>query len=266
MRSVNKLFFHMFVMASMIQLVTGSFLSYLFPEPQTWLFIIVSALVQGMVLTPLFYWKIVQPYIHMNEKLNQQMQSFDQMTNLGNHRNMYDQLKRLIAYNTRHHIFGAVLLVDLDKLGEINEQFGNEAVKKVFITTAKRLVGTLRKEDVVCHTRGSEFYVLLSRLTEDQGQSRDYVKLAAKRILKALKEPLYYKKQLLELRPYIGIQLVSPEATSIRRLLNDLDTAIYNAKRSEQEPIAFTEDNHAQFNRTYEQLPSSSSSQEPSNA
>jgi diguanylate cyclase (GGDEF)-like protein len=174
------------------------------------------------------------------------------MTNLGNRRNLYDQLKHLIAYNSRHRVYGAVLLIDLDKLSEINEQLGQEPVKKIFMITAKRLLATLRKEDIVCHTGGSEFYVLLSRLTEDKSQSHEYARQAAKRILAVLQEPLLFKKKPLDIRPCIGVQLISPEVTSVRRILNDLDTAMYNAKRSEEAPIAFTEEELANFGLTHQ--------------
>lgn len=252
MRSVKLMLLQLSAIVGLTQLIIGVLLSYFIPQANLVIEIIADAIILTMITTPIVYWKIILPHIRMNDKLNSQMQSFDQMTNLGNRRNLYDQLKHLIAYNSRHRLFGAVLLIDLDKLSEIHEQLGQDPVKKIFMITAKRLIATIRKEDIVCHTGGSEFYILLTRLTEDKSQSHDHARLAAKRILTVLQEPLLFKKKPLDIRPYIGIQLISPEITSVRRILNDLDTAMYNAKRSEEDPIAFAEETLAQFGLTHQ--------------
>lgn len=252
MRSINKMLLQLSTIMGLSQIITGFLLSRFIFNAGSSVYIIADSLILALVASPIIYWKIILPFIRMNDKLTSQMQSFDQITNLGNRRNLYDQLRHLIAYNSRHRVYGAVLLIDLDKLSEINEQYGQEPVKKIFMITAKRLVKTIRKEDIVCHTGASEFYVLLSRLTEDKSQSHEYARQASKRILSALQEPLMYKKQPLDIRPCISVQLISPEVTSVRRILNDLDTAMYNAKRSEDEPIAFTEEELAHIGLTHQ--------------
>lgn len=252
MHSVKWLFLQLSSIVASAQIMTGFLLLTFFPKANYLVYIIADAIMLALMTSPIIYWKIILPYIRINDKLASQMQSFDQITNLGNRRNLYDQLRHLIAYNSRHHVYGAVLLIDLDKLSEINEELGQEAVKKIFMITAKRLVATIRKEDIVCHTGGSEFYVLLSRLTEDKSQSHEFARQASKRILSALQQPPVFKKKPLDLRPCIGIQLISPEITSVRRILNDLDTAMYNAKRSEEDPIAFTEEELADLGLTHQ--------------
>ena len=239
MRSIKLILLQLAMILGFCQMITGFLLIQMLPQANRFVFIMTDTMLLMLVASPIIYWRVIRSYIRINDKLAHQMLTFDQITNLGNRRHLYDQLKHLIAYNSRHRIYGAVLLIDIDNFHQISEQHGRESLNAILVMTAKRLVETTRKEDVVCHSGGSEFYVLLSRMTDEQPKSHALARETSKRILAALQKPLQFHKKALEIQPCIGIQLISPEVTSVRRILNDLDIALYKAKRSGPPPIAF---------------------------
>jgi diguanylate cyclase (GGDEF)-like protein/PAS domain S-box-containing protein len=94
----------------------------------------------------------------------------DSLTGLFNRRRFFRELDSYLAWNERHGDPGAVLLLDVDRLKEVNDTLGHEAGDELLKHVASVLLGRVRQTDVVARLGGDEFVVLLRGL--DSGRAR----------------------------------------------------------------------------------------------
>ena len=84
----------------------------------------------------------------------------DDLTGLPNRTLFADRVDRAIAFADRADEPRAVLLVDLDKFGEINETLGREKGDALLQAVAGRLRGAMRDSDTVGRLGGDSFGIL----------------------------------------------------------------------------------------------------------
>ncbi len=94
----------------------------------------------------------------------------DPLTGLYNRRRFFLELDQYLAWNERHGDPGAVLLLDVDRLKEINDTLGHEAGDELLKHVASVLLGRVRQTDVVARLGGDEFVVLLRGVHGDQAR------------------------------------------------------------------------------------------------
>jgi diguanylate cyclase (GGDEF)-like protein/PAS domain S-box-containing protein len=85
----------------------------------------------------------------------------DSLTGLYNRRRFFRELDAYLAWNERHGDPGAVLLLDVDRLKEVNDTLGHEAGDELLNHVAAALLKRVRQTDVVARLGGDEFVVLL---------------------------------------------------------------------------------------------------------
>jgi diguanylate cyclase (GGDEF)-like protein len=85
----------------------------------------------------------------------------DNLTGLGNHRAFYEDLKREITRRARTGSSFSVVMLDLDRLKQINDSLGHQAGDERIRITAECLKATLRAGDGAYRTGGDEFMALL---------------------------------------------------------------------------------------------------------
>lgn len=95
----------------------------------------------------------------------------DSLTGLYNRRRFFRELDSYLAWNERHGDPGAVLLLDVDRLKEVNDTLGHEAGDELLKHVAAVLLGRVRQTDAVARLGGDEFVVLLRGV--DGIQARD---------------------------------------------------------------------------------------------
>jgi diguanylate cyclase (GGDEF)-like protein len=154
------------------------------------------------------------------------LNTVDSLTSLANRRSMTDSLQRVLD-RSAPDVAAAVLLVDLDRFKQVNDEYGHAIGDELLVAFAARLRGCLRETDVAARLGGDEFVIVLPgiRLPEQ-------AVLVADRILRALGEPLRIAGRELRIRASIGISLACPEARTPLELLRRADSAMYEAKRS----------------------------------
>jgi len=94
----------------------------------------------------------------------------DSLTGLYNRRRFFRELDAYLAWNIRHGDPGAVLLLDVDRLKEVNDTLGHEAGDELLKHVASMLLGRVRQTDVVARLGGDEFVVLLRGVDGDQAR------------------------------------------------------------------------------------------------
>ncbi|HTG29864.1 MAG TPA: EAL domain-containing protein [Methylomirabilota bacterium] len=159
----------------------------------------------------------------------------DPLTGLPNRLLFIDRLNRLIKYSKRrkNHSF-AVVFMDLDGFKMINDSMGHMVGDQLLVGVAERLEKCLRATDTLARLRdtytvarlgGDEFTVLLDDLKDPND-----AKIAADRLMKALKPPFLLAGKEVYTSVSIGIAQSNPVYEGPDEMLRDADTAMYHAK------------------------------------
>lgn len=96
----------------------------------------------------------------------------DELTGLTNRRGFAAAFRRELAAAERHRQGGVLVMVDLDRFKEINDQHGHQAGDAYLREVARVLRDNVRPQDVVARLGGDEFAVLLTRVGAEAGRSR----------------------------------------------------------------------------------------------
>jgi diguanylate cyclase (GGDEF)-like protein/PAS domain S-box-containing protein len=95
----------------------------------------------------------------------------DPLTGLYNRRRFAAELQRHLRHGERYGARGALLLIDIDGLKQINDRRGHAAGDRAILATAGRLRSRLRATDIVARVGGDEFAVLLAEADTDQSEA-----------------------------------------------------------------------------------------------
>jgi diguanylate cyclase (GGDEF)-like protein len=120
----------------------------------------------------------------------------------------------------------AVLTLDLDRFKAINDALGHAAGDEVLRQVGARLSSQLRAGDLVARLSGDEFGVLLGAADRTQAEA------AAERLLAALRVPVLYEQQPLDVSAALGIACCPEHGSDAGALVRHADIALYAAKRS----------------------------------
>jgi diguanylate cyclase (GGDEF)-like protein/PAS domain S-box-containing protein len=163
-----------------------------------------------------------------------QQATHDALTNLPNRAFFRDFLGRAMGQAERSEKLLAVIFLDLDGFKNINDTLGHEAGDALLGIVARRLVATLRKDDVVARQGGDEFTILLQGINVYQ----DIVQIAEK-ILAAIAMPVQYKTHEIHITASIGITIYPFDDVEPENLLRNADTAMYEAKQAGKNNFRF---------------------------
>lgn len=150
----------------------------------------------------------------------------DVLTGLPNRAYFLDQLKRSIQRGKRHSDYwSAVFYIDIDRFKLINESLGHLAGDQFLIEIAHRLEKSMRAQDCVARFGGDEFALLL-----DDIKSEEEAIQVADRVQSAMTRAFDVQNQAVFASVSIGIVLNRGSYEKAEDLLQDADTALYEAK------------------------------------
>lgn len=163
--------------------------------------------------------------LHAERKLIHQA-LHDSLTGLPNRAHLLDRMAAAIVRAGVDPRQGfAVLFLDLDRFKLVNDSIGHAAGDRMLVKVAKRIVCTVREEDVVARLGGDEFAILVSH-----AGSIDDVRELAARLQQALGKPMWIDGRELFPAGSLGIAMWHPRYGSGEELLRDADAAMYRAK------------------------------------
>jgi diguanylate cyclase (GGDEF)-like protein len=90
----------------------------------------------------------------------------DFLLDIPNRRGFERELNRSIAFIKRYHARGALIVLDVDRLKPINDNFGHAAGDQVLKAVVAALLSHVRSSDVIGRLGGDEFALLLWNLSE----------------------------------------------------------------------------------------------------
>ncbi len=161
---------------------------------------------------------------------------FDELTNLPNRRLLLSTLRQEMAKAERHHRYGAVFFIDLDRFKLVNDSLGHAVGDELLIEVAQRIAERLRKEDSVARLGGDEFVVLLPEVGDDQDAAGTHASMVADEIRKLSTTAFMIQGHEIHLTISIGIALF-PTGESAEDLLKYADVAMYRAKKEGRDSV-----------------------------
>jgi diguanylate cyclase (GGDEF)-like protein len=158
----------------------------------------------------------------------------DDLTGIANRKWLSDTAKSLLAWNQQNKSYVAVLLLDLDRFKEINDNFGHSAGDEVLKTFALRLQSTIRSRDVVARLGGDEFVIVQVGMEQPSGAGA-----LAERLMERLSEPYAIGDLQVACRASIGVSIAPTDAEEWDQLLSFADIAMYKAKTDVGNGVCF---------------------------
>ena len=156
----------------------------------------------------------------------------DEMTGLYNRRFLEESIKERFGDPSMKFRIMSMLMMDLDKIHSINDNYGTKAGDQVIISAANIISSCLRPGDIPARLSGDEFAVLLPDTDEENA-----VKVAEqiragieKRQVEVPASPGSDETTLISTRTSIGIALAPYHAITTEELLETSDAALRKAK------------------------------------
>ena len=157
----------------------------------------------------------------------------DPLTGLANRTKLEQRIGELVGQDGMRRKRAALLFVDLDRFKYLNDTFGHEAGDKLLATLAERLRRIAQAGETICRFGGDEFVILM-----DGEPDREKVKKRAEQVIELLREPFNVQQQNFVIYGSIGIALYPEDGEDAQTLLKHADTAMYQAKQT-QDHIRF---------------------------
>ncbi|MFB4202700.1 hypothetical protein KBTX_02232 [wastewater metagenome] len=169
----------------------------------------------------------------------------DHLTGLPNRAFFRERLEHALATTSRRGRTLAVVLLDLEGFGAINDSLGPEAGDTVLRQAAERLGAHLDADDTLSRPGGDEFWILLETLGP-----RHQADHQLQRLIDALADPLTVSGQTLRLAASVGVALAPTDGRTTDELLTRAATALHRAQQSGRGRIEyFQADMHEQVQR-----------------
>src|SRR5487761_345779 len=144
----------------------------------------------------------------------------DSLTGLANYRRFIDALQSELERSGRTNRPFSILLMDLDKLKEINDRYGHQAGTRAICRVAEVLRQHCRAIDTAARYGGDEFSLLLPETSES----------AARRVASRIKQHLEASTEEPKLTASIGVATHPASGTSVQHLLESADQELYAQK------------------------------------
>ncbi len=153
------------------------------------------------------------------------MAHHDALTDLPNRLLLKDRIAQAIGKANRNQSRLAVLFCDLDRFKQVNDRLGHGCGDALLKQVARRLVAAVRGIDTVSRQGGDEFVILLHDVP-------DAISIAAivEKIRATVGAPYMIADQTADIGITIGISTYPDDGTDEDALLQNADTAMYQAK------------------------------------
>jgi diguanylate cyclase (GGDEF)-like protein len=125
----------------------------------------------------------------------------------------------------------AVMMIDVDRLRDVNDALGHEIGDRLLASTAKRLGTAVRPNDTIARVGGDEFMVLCRNVPD-----ADVAMELADRVRRALTGRLTIRQLELDVSVTVGVSITDDEIRAASaddgaiHLLSHADTAVHAAK------------------------------------
>src|ERR1700761_6047334 len=148
----------------------------------------------------------------------------DSLTGLLNRRAFRSRLDNYVKFASRYGGRGAVMLIDVDGLKEVNDRFGHKEGDNVIRRIATTLRDRVRTTDIVARLSGDEFAVLMPQ-SDIEGALHLGEDLRAQ-----VSEGFVAEGDPAMATISVGVTMFGPESDAPEAVLAAADAAMYRAK------------------------------------
>jgi two-component system, cell cycle response regulator len=181
---------------------------------------------------PIYLW-VIKPFVSARDEAISQINHLayiDPLTQLANRRLLSEHLRKAVASIIRHKVYGALMLLDLDRFKPVNDEYGHDAGDEVLIEIARRMKSITRSDDVVARLGGDEFLIYISHLDVDRQNAHDRAFRIANKLINLVSQPIRYHDKEIYVGASIGIRLLGFEELNPEAAIQEADIAMYRAK------------------------------------
>jgi len=164
----------------------------------------------------------------------------DSLTRMPNRRQFIGKLQSYLKQSKSDPKFGfTVLSLYLNRFKTINDSLGHSLGDVLIAKVAERISHSIRKKDSAARFGGDEFGIILNDVWKE-----DDVLAFVELIIRGLAEPFDIESRKVYTSVSVGIAVSDSEYEKAEDLLRDADIAMYHAKNSEKEYVAFDREMH----------------------
>lgn len=163
--------------------------------------------------------------VNLREDLKR-LATHDHLTGLANRSLFYDRFDQAKAAADRHHHHLSIIIMDMDKLKDINDTYGHLVGDKAIVYLSEKISSVLRKTDTFARFGGDEFCIILNEMKNTDG-----TQFVLRKIDEALSEPMILDGIQIKVQISMGIAVYPHDGTAINELIKKADKAMYQVKQ-----------------------------------
>ena len=164
----------------------------------------------------------------------QRMANYDALTGLPN-RSLFNHLvDQMLSEARRAAEYGAVLVVQVDRLAAVADLLGHEVVSEVLAEVGRRFRAALRDADILARIDGSKFGVALPFI-----EKREHAALVAHKLLATLQAPIDVGGHQVRVAGHIGIAVYLEDSTNTASLMRYAEVAVTRVDLNGNERFLF---------------------------
>lgn len=158
----------------------------------------------------------------------------DQLTGIANRTLFYDRFEQAKAMAERHQHQLAIIMMDMNKLKEINDLYGHLVGDQALMHLTQQINLVLRKSDTFARFGGDEFCLILNEMNDLAG-----INEAIQRLNEAIAVPMKINQNEYKISVSMGIALYPHNSTSVLELIEQADKAMYAEKTQHGTGVRF---------------------------
>ena len=155
------------------------------------------------------------------------LQLRDHLTQLPNHQLFFEYLEQGVSIANRYKKYMVVIKLDIDKLSELNQQYGYKKGNQIIRNLAMRLTDLTRESDTVACLGGGEFGLILNLINHD-GE----IDMALQRVITEMHNPFSIENEDVVLNISYGVCVYPTVYGSVEDITKYASVALDEAKMS----------------------------------
>ena len=150
----------------------------------------------------------------------------DFLTEIPNRSLFYDRLRQRISQANKHGEKFGILMMDMDGLKYINDNYGHRAGDAAIKEVAIRIKHTLREMDTVSRLGGDEFGIIVANMEDST-----HLSALIQRIYAVISKPFAFEDHTIELKVSAGYSIFGEDSLELETLIEKADQSMYDEKR-----------------------------------
>ncbi|MGV7209875.1 putative bifunctional diguanylate cyclase/phosphodiesterase [Oxalobacteraceae bacterium A2-2] len=164
----------------------------------------------------------------------QRLANYDQLTGLPNLGLLHQLLGQVLTEARRARSHGALLVLELTRVGAISDTLGHEVGNALLCEIARQFRAALRDGDILARLDGARFAVALPRI-----EKREHAAIVAQKLLKVLDTAILVEGHALQAGAHAGITVYPQDGDDVPVLLHYAEMAAGRASHHPAPALAF---------------------------